>query len=145
MKIINKIINHFTLNGNKETGEKNLIKSIKNLLKISNKNSRDVLKLALVFTIPIFKLHKIKIKRKKKKTIKEIPEFIKNKQARISLAIKFILKNVKQKEKIYIFNNKFTKEILLNAINKGNTIQFKKDVQQNVLTKKRFLIFYRWN
>jgi ribosomal protein S7 len=146
MKILNKLINHITLNGKKETGEKNIIKSIKNLQKSSFKKTSEIVKLALIYSTPIFKIHKIKNKKKKKKNqkIKEIPGFIKDQKARISLAIKFILQNIKKKEKNNIFYEKFTKEILLNATSKSNSIQFKNELQKNVLTKKRYLFFYRW-
>ena len=145
MKIKNKLINHFILNGKKETGEKNLLKSIKELQKNSTKKSNSIFQLALIYSTPIFKLHRIK-KRKKKNTtekFREIPGFIKNKNARTSLAIKFIILNIKKKNES--FYKKFNKEILLNAKNKGVSIEIKNDLQKSVLTKKRYFLYYRWN
>ena len=146
MKIKTKLINHLMGNGKKETGEKNLLKSVKELQKNSFKKFNGILKLALIYSTPIFKLHKIKIKKRKKnrtKKFREIPGFIKNKTARTSLAIKFILINTKKKGTS--FPKKFYKEILLNAKNKGTSIQTKNDLQKNVIAKKHFFIYYRWN
>lgn len=146
MKIKTKLINHLMLNGKKETGEKNLLKSIKELQKNSSKKSNKIFQLALIYSTPVFKLHRIKNKKRRKNQagkFKEIPSFIKNKNARISLAIKFILfTTTKKKEAFY---KKFNKEILLNAKNKGASIQMKNDLQKNVLTKKRYFLYYRWN
>lgn len=146
MKIKNKLLNHITLSGKKETSEKNLLKSLKELQKNSLKKFNNIIQLALIFTIPVFKLHVIKNKkRKKSKTNKnrEIPGFIKNKNSRISLAIKFILQNTKSNNKT--FYKKLYKEILLDAGNKGNSVKIKTDLQKNILTKKHYFRYYRWS
>ena len=148
MKIKNKLVSHLLLNGKKETGEINLLKSIKELQKNSNKKSNEIFQLALIYSTPIFKLHKITNKRKKKKKsakFREIPGFIKNKNIRTSLAIKFILLNTKNKEETLNFSIKFSKEILLNAKNKGSSIKTKNNLQKDVLTKKRYFLYYQWN
>jgi ribosomal protein S7 len=146
MKIKIKLINLLTLSGKKEVGEKNLLKSIKELQKNSNKKYSEILHLALIFSSPIFKLHKIKnkkIKKNRNKKFKEIPGFIKNKHSRISLAIKFILFSIKNKSET--FYKKFNKEILLNATQNGNTIQVKNELQKSILTKKYYFRYYRWS
>jgi len=146
MKIENKLINHLMLSGKKETGEKNLLKSIKELQKNSRKKSNGIFQLAFIYSTPIFKLHRIKNKNRKKNKsnkFREIPGFIKNKEARISLAIKFILFNTKKRGES--FYKKFKKEVLLNAKNKGNSIETKNELQKSVLTKKHFFLYYRWN
>ena len=147
MKIKNKLINHLLLNGKKETGEKNLLKSLKELQKNSNKNSNNIFQLALIHSTPIFKLHKITNKHKKKKSekFKEIPGLVKNKNIRTSLAIKFILINAKKKEGSLNFPKKFNKEILSNAENQGFSIQIKNNLQKDVLKKKRYFLYYKWN
>lgn len=146
MRIKTKLINLLTVNGKKEVGEKNLIKSVKELQKNSAKKYSEVFNLALVYSTPIFKLHKIrnkKIKKNKNKKFKEIPGFIKNKNSRISLAIKFILFSIKNKDET--FYKKFNKEIILNATQNGNTLQFKNDLQKNILAKKHYFRYYRWS
>jgi ribosomal protein S7 len=146
MKIKTKLINLLTLNGKKEVGEKNLLKSIKELQKNSNKKYSEILHLALIYATPIFKLHRIKnkkIKKNRNKKFKEIPGFIKNKNSRISLAIKFILLSIRNKSET--FYKKFNKEILLNAIENGNTLQVKNELQKSILIKKHYFRYYRWS
>lgn len=146
INIQKKLINHLIKNGEKKTSEKILLKSLKTLQKNSLKKSKKILQLALIHSTPIFKLHKISNKKIKKRTkkIREIPAFISNKQSRISLAIKLVLKNIKKKKNLE-FYQELKKEILLNAINKNNTIQTKNELQKHILTKKRYFLFYRWN
>ena len=82
MKIKNKLVNHITLSGKKETSEKNLLKSFKELQKNSFKKLNNIIQLALIYTMPLFKLHVIKNKKRKKskkKKNREIPGFIKSK------------------------------------------------------------------
>ena len=143
IEIINKIINHFMIDGRKKTGEKNLLKSFKELQKSSKKQSKKLIELAIIFSTPIFKVHKITNKNRKKKTIKEIPTIITAKKTRISLAIKFILNTLKNKKSNY-FYTEFNKEILLNVKNEGSAIQIKNEIQKQALLKKHFFSHYRW-
>ena len=143
IEIKNKIINHLMLDGKKKTGEKILLKSFKELQKYSKKQSKKLIKLAVIFSTPIFKVHKITNKKRKKKNVKEIPTIITAKKARISLAIKFILNTLKNKKSNY-FYTEFNKEILLNVKNEGSAIQIKNEVQKQVLLKKHFFSYYRW-
>ena len=143
IEIKNKIINHLMLDGKKKTGEKILLKSFKELQKYSKKQSKKLIKLAIIFSTPIFKVHKITNKKRKKKNVKEIPTIITAKRARISLAIKFILNTLKNKKSNY-FYTEFNKEILLNVKNEGSAIQIKNEVQKQVLLKKHFFSYYRW-
>lgn len=131
------------LDGKKKTGEKILLKSFKELQKYSKKQSKKLIKLAIIFSTPIFKVHKITNKKRKKKNVKEIPTIITAKRARISLAIKFILNTLKNKKSNY-FYTEFNKEILLNVKNEGSAIQIKNEVQKQVLLKKHFFSYYRW-
>ena len=142
--IKNKIINNLIYNGKKNTGEKIILKSLKTLQKDSNKQSKKLLQLSIILTLPILKVHKInnkKLKKKNKKT-KEIPSLITNKSARVSLAIKFILTNM-QKEN-YNFFTKFKQEILVSSQSKSNTNNLKDELQKQALIKKHYLINYRW-
>ncbi len=144
IEIKTKVINHFTKDGKKKISEKILLKSFKELQKNSIKKSIKVLKLALIYSTPIFKLHKIKNKKLKKKTkkVREIPAFILNQKFRTSLAIKFILANIKKKQKLK-FYQKFKEELLLTTYNKSFTIQIKNELQKSILMKKHYF-FYRW-
>ncbi len=147
MKIKTKLINHLTLNGKKETGERNFLESVKELQKNSTKRSSKIFQLALVHSTPIFKLHKIKLKKKKKSKnnrFREIPGFLKNRTSRISLALKFILKNAKKNLEHFNYNQNLSKEILICSKNKGESVRIKSELQKSVLSKKHFFKYYRW-
>lgn len=144
-EIKKKIINHLTVNGEKKTSEKLFLQSFKELQKESAKQSNLLLKISLANSTPIFKLHKIENKkqRKKNRKIKEIPSFLSSHKARISLAIKFILK-VTAKRKANKYYKKLNKEILSNLQNKGDASLLKDDLQKQVLINKRYFQFYKW-
>lgn len=141
----NKIINHLMVNGGKETGEKVLLKSLKEIQKESKKQSQELIKLGIVYATPAFKLHRITNKKQKKrnKKVREIPAFISDKKARISLAIKFIVTNLKKKKSAN-FYEKLKQELLANAQYKGSAIQIKNELQKQVLANKRYFAYYRW-
>jgi len=146
MKIKNKLLNHIMINGEKKTSEKILLKSIKELQRVSNKQSNNLIKLAILNTTPLFKLHKIinsKKQKKKNKKIREIPTFIANKLSRTSLAIKFILSSIDSKKSNNFYTN-LKQEILATAQSKGTAIELKDNLQKQVLLKKRFFTYYRW-
>lgn len=144
LSVKTKLLNHLTKNGEKKTSEKILFKSLKKLQKDSNKPAKDVLKTALVLSTPVFKVHVIENKkqRKKNRKIKKIPYFIVNNNSRISLAIKFIMKSINNKSKpLY---SKLQNEILLTSQQKGDSINFKKELQKQVLINKKYFNFYKW-
>lgn len=145
MEIKNKIINHLMLSGKKETGEKILLKSLKEIQKDSKKQSQELIKLGIIYSTPTFKLHKITNNKQKKrnKKIRVIPAFISDKNARISLGIKFVLASLKKKKS----NNchiKLKNELIANALYKGSAIQTKNELQKQVLVNKHYFSYYRW-
>ena len=73
------------------------------LQKASKKKSTKIIKLALIYSIPIFKLHKIKNRKIKKRSnnVREIPAFISNKHYRASSSLKLIIANVRKKKTNY--------------------------------------------
>jgi ribosomal protein S7 len=144
LEIKSKIISHLLVNGEKKTSENSLLKSFKELQKQSNKSTKKLVQLAIVYSLPIFKLHKMTQKKKRRKQVREIPAFILNEKARISLAIKFIIASVKKKTADH-FHVKLKHEILLNSQNKGDAAVVKNELQKQVLLKKRFFRFYRWH
>lgn len=143
-EIKKKIINHFMKNGKKTTSEKILLNSLKELQKISFKQSEELVKNAIINSLPVFTIHKIENKKqnKKKKKIKEIPFFIVNNKSKISLAIKLIIKSLKKQA---CFFKDFNNEILANNQQKGNSIQLKAELQKKVIYNKRYFRFYRWS
>jgi ribosomal protein S7 len=145
-RIENKIISHLIIDGKKKTSEKILLKSFKNLQKYSKKQSKELIKLAIVFSSPVFTLRKLTNKKKRKKKqqkTQKIPSFITNKKARTSLAIKFIITSTTTKN-LKNFYTKFNQEILLNAQSKESTIQIKNEIQKQIMQNKRYFKNYRW-
>jgi ribosomal protein S7 len=144
LEIKNKIISHLLVHGEKKTSENSLLKSFKELQRHSSKSSKKLVQLAIMYSLPVFKLHKMTQKKKRQKKVREIPAFILNEKARISLAIKFIIASVKKKA-TGSFYVKLKHEILLNSQNKGSAADVKNELQKQVLVKKRFFRFYRWH
>lgn len=140
-----KTINCVMNKGGKKTSEKVILKTIKNLQKNSKKQMKELIQLAIINSIPIFKLHKIENKKQKKRNrkIREVPAFISKQSSRISSSIKFILYSIEKKS-----NKKFYKKLnlklLLTAENKGNAIDLKNSLQKQVILKKHLFNYYRW-
>jgi ribosomal protein S7 len=145
LEIRNKLINHITLNGEKKTSEKILLKSFKTLQKYSTKQTNEILKLAIINSTSTFKLHKISNKKRKKKNrkVREIPSFISKPDFRTSLSLRFILYSM-SKRKSSNFYFKFKEEILLAAKAKSNSVLIKTELQKQILVNKRFFRYYRW-
>jgi ribosomal protein S7 len=146
LKIKTKFANHLMLDGGKKISEKIILKSFKNLQKISKKQINNVMKLSLLYATPIFKLHKISNKKvkKNKKKIRVIPAFIPKIITRISLGIKYILFNINKKKTNKFLFNKLQEEILIIAQNNGAFLEIKKETQQQTLLNKRYFRYYRW-
>jgi ribosomal protein S7 len=143
-KLKEKIINTLMLCGQKKTGEKILIKTIKRLQKSTVKKSKSLLHVSVINATPTFKFNEQIMKRGKRKAVKSIPYFITNDTKRIVLALKTIkLTSSKNKDSIS-FISKFTKEILETSSLKSLSIEHKNDLQKQVLSTKRYLHKFRW-
>lgn len=134
-----KILNQLVINGQKKTCEKNFFKSLKSFQKTIKKDHKNILKLAIVNSAPIIQIKKIK--KKKRKTTKEFPIFLKEKN-RIFFSIKSISINLKQSSNMSMCSQ-LNHEILLNSQNRSETIKKKEVLQSYALTKKKYL-HYRW-
>jgi ribosomal protein S7 len=130
------------LDGGKSTSEKIVLQSFKELQRFSRKQSTKLVQLAIIYSMPTFKIHKHINKSRKKKYAKEIPILVIAKKTRISLAIKFILKNMRH-DKLNCFCARFRAEILFTAQNEGYAVQVKNEVQKQVLLKKHFFFFFK--
>lgn len=144
IRIRSKLVNHLTLNGKKETSENLFLNSIKDIQKNSKKCSSAIFQIAIVYSTPIFKLHKIKLKKRRKKRVLEIPGFFQQTTTRISTALKFIVRNSKKSLKHSSYNNSLSNEILTFSKTKGETQILKKESQKSALANKRFFKYYRW-
>ena len=136
------MLNHLLLNGKKKTSEKILLQSFKELQKFSAKQPKKLLQLAVVCCMSVFKVHKQIRTNRKKKHIREIPTIIVSKKARVSLAIKFILRDLKHKN-LNCFYAKLHTEILSTVRNEGSAIQIKNKIQKQLLIKRHFFFYYR--
>lgn len=142
MQIKDKLVNFLMINGNKKTSEKLLIKSFKKLQRDSQKQSSKLVQLALINSTPILKLHVHKIKKKRKKKIKEIPVFISNINHRTSSAIKLIISN--KNNKTNKFFNELKEEILLASQKKGLGIETKANTQKQIVVLKKKNFSFKW-
>lgn len=144
LKIKNKIINHITIKGKKIKSEKILLKSIKNLQKHLKKNTKKIIQISLILSNPIFKLYKTTKKKNKNKKDKIISMFINKPNARTSLAIKTILNNAKENNKLF-FYNKLSDVIIEIYKHKENSLHIKKETQKKILINKHLFKYYRLN
>ena len=134
-----KIYNHFMLQGNKSTSEKVFLKSFKILQKNMNKDHKNLFKLAITNVAPIIQMKQIK--KKKRKTVKEFP-FVLNQKNRITISIKSIIKTANRKANSKVYK-KFFAELLAIAQNKSEILKIKETNHEQALTKKKY-IFFRW-
>lgn len=130
------------LSGKKSTSEKIVLQSFKELQKFSIKQSTKLVQLAIIYSMPIFKIHKHVNKNRKKKYIKEVPVLVLAKKTRVSLAIKCILQNM-QHDKLNCFSARLCAEILSTAQNEGFAVEVKNEIQKQVLLKKHFFFFFK--
>lgn len=145
IEIKNKLTNHIMINGEKKTSEKILLKSFKELQKKNKKQSKNLFQLAIIYSTPVFKLHKISNKKLKKKKgkIKEIPAFIASTSSRTSLSIKFILESLKKRKTDNFYLN-LKQEVVLASQSKSAAVELKNNLQKQILVNKRLFKFYRW-
>jgi len=143
LNIKHKIFNLLMINGNKETCETTFLKSSKLLQKSIFKDYQELIKIGIVNTSSTVNVKQVKLKKGKKKNIKEYP-FVLDYKNRISLAIKFILETVKKKENkpFYLYTN-IKQEIMANSQNDSNAVKKKDALQKHTLLKKRYA-YYRW-
>ena len=141
-----KLINHVTNHGKKQTSEKNIAKSFKATQKYEKKNHGKVAKLSVLNTIPIFKIIKLTNKKRRKKSIKEIPTFVSNYDSRVSLGLKYLIKTINSatSNKQNTFLNKFKDELLAGSKAENQATTIKQNFQTKALTEKKYFRHYRW-
>jgi len=148
LKTKEKLLNHLMKKGGKETSEKVLLKSVKELQKNTLKKTENIIKSALLNTIPIFKMNTIIKKRKKKrKTIREVPIFLVYNKSRVSEAIKLIIKTSKKiKKNITSYYLKLVVELLDDCKDdvESDAVLIKNNLQEKILAQKKYLRNYRW-
>ena len=138
IKLRDQILNHLIVNGNKQTSEKLILKSLKLSQKNCYKNHKELFKSAIINSSPIVTVKQIKRRRKQ---VTEFP-FVLKKHARISLAVKLILNIISQKSETS-FSEKFNNEIIFASKKNSASIKNKKDIHENAFLRKKYAN-YRW-
>lgn len=139
----NKLLNHILNKGQKHISEKILLKNFKSIQKSQKKSHNEIMKLAIVNVTPTFRIIKLKNKRRRKKSVTEIPAFLSNYTYRTSWGLKYLVKNSTSKTNNNFFN-KLKSEIISNAMYEGITVTFKNELQNKALNKKKYFRHYRW-
>lgn len=140
----NQIVNIIMKNGKKSTVEKILLKFSKSLQKSTIKNFKNLVQLAIINSTPAFKLTEQVMKKGKRKSKKVIPSFIIKDSYRIMTAVKFI-RNVARRDKSPIsFYRRLKNEMLGVSSLKGQSLDQKNQLQNQILLNKRYLAKFRW-
>lgn len=140
-----RIVNILMFDGNKKTGEKILLKSIKLLQKLTSKKHTSLVQTAIMNSTPTFKINHQAVKKGKRKSIKEIPTFIINDSLRTMSSLKFIKTSSSKLQSSTCFYKTFTKEIFLASQLKSNSVEKKTELQKQILINKRYLSKFRWS
>ena len=142
-KIKKKLLKHILKNGKKLVSEKILTKSLKSIQKSQKKPHNEIVKLAVINSTPMFRVIKLKNKRRKKKSTKEIPAFLSTYLYRTSWSLKYLSKTLSSKIDTG-FSNKLKHEILSSAKHESSTITLKNELQTKAFEKKKYFRHYRW-
>ena len=128
----------------KKTGEKILLKSIKNIQRTTSKNSKSVLQLAIINSTPTFKLNEQIVKKGKRKAVKITPSFINKDSLRIMMSLKLLKMSISKSKSSNKFYESLSKELIVSAFLKSQTVGKKNELQKQVLMNKRYLSKFRW-
>jgi ribosomal protein S7 len=140
-----KLWNHVTKSGKKQISERMVAKSFKLSQKYQKKNLNEIIKLSIMSSIPAFKIVKLTNKKRRKKSIREIPTFVSNHESRISWSLKNVIKGIiAQKTKRSTLATELKKEYFLLAQSESKVVTLKDDIQNRSLKEKKYFRFYRW-
>jgi ribosomal protein S7 len=142
-KIKKKLSKHILQNGKKSVSEKLIIKTFKSIQKSQKKSHNKIIKLAILNLTPMFRIIKLKNKKRRKKSVKEIPAFLSHQSFRTSWGLKYLTKSSTSKT-TNNFSNQFINEILLCIKNESFTINLKTELQKKASEKKKYFRHYRW-
>ena len=142
-KLKKKLLNHILQDGRKQISEKILVKSFKSIQKSQKKSHTEIVKLAILNSTPMFRVIRLKNKRRKKSSVKEIPAFLSNYTYRTSWGLKYLVKTSTSKASSGM-SNQLKHEIMSNVIHEGSAVIFKNELQNKALPKKKYFRHYRW-
>lgn len=145
MELRKKLTNHITKSGHKHKSEKVINKSFKAIQKSQKKNHGKITKLSVINTIPTFKIIKLTDKKRRKKSLREIPTLVSSYKSRVSLGLKYLIKTTTGTQtKHFTFFEKFKNELLSGTFSDNNAILSKNSFQVKALDEKKYFRFYRW-
>jgi ribosomal protein S7 len=144
IKLKKKLANHITKNGKKQISEKIVAKTFKRIQKSQKKNYTEIIKLSITNATPTFKIIELTDKKRKKKSIKEVPTFLSNYNFRTSWGIKYLAKTSKLQINQATFLKKMENEFIVTAKFESQTITLKNSFQNKVLQEKKYFRYYRW-
>ena len=130
--------------GRKKTGEKILLKSIKRLQKVTDKNMKTLIQQAIINTTSTFKLNEQVIKKGKRKAMRITPHFILNNSLRLMTSLKSLKTAAAKSQKATCFYKKFANEILASFALKSQAVEKKNEVHKQILMNKKYLSNFRW-
>lgn len=140
--IKDKLVNHIMKNGKKSIVENLMLKSYKEIQKMSSTDTKSVFELALLNTIIAFKIDKTNKKKKKTIIIIEKPRFLKSNNTRFSLALKLILKTLNKKISFFL---SFSDEIFYTSQNGSKSTEKILNIQKHViLLSKKYSDYFHW-
>lgn len=139
-----KLINNITKKGKKQSVEKTLLKSIKQLQKQKKKYIPAIIQLAIVNTTSTFKMINLTNKRRRKKSVKRIPTMLYNNKFRNSLGLKNLVKSAVQITRRKVLHEKISEEFFLVATLESDVVNVKKDQQVEASKEKKYFRYYRW-
>nr|YP_009495559.1 ribosomal protein S7 [Nitzschia sp. (in: diatoms)]AWQ64289.1 ribosomal protein S7 [Nitzschia sp. (in: diatoms)] len=144
LNLKSKIINTLMISGKKSTGEKIVLKFAKQFQKLSNKNFKNMVQLAIINSTPTFKLNEQIVKKGKRKAVKSTPIFITSDSLRIITSLKFIRNSALKNKNSTQFYESLVSEILASANSKSQSVDKKNELQKQILLNKRYLSKFRW-
>ena len=139
------LTNHIVKKGQKHTVEKILTKSLKQTQKSQKKNVTNMVKVSVLSLIPTFKMIQLTNKRRRKKSIQQIPAFLSNNRSRSSWGLKnltnFSTLGVTKTSLLFKLKNQF---LLNTTLSENKEIKLDSNQQEEISKKKKYLKYYRW-
>ena len=136
--------NHLTKNGQKYKIEKIIIKSLKQTQKQQKKNTKNIIKISIMKIIPTFRLIKLTNKRRRKKSIKQIPAYLSSSRFRSSWGLKNLIKKSADEISNTTLDKNLTNKFLLTAKLQNKNIELKTTQQTESSKEKKYFRHYRW-
>ena len=140
------LTNHVAKKGQKYAVEKTLAKSFKQIQKQQKKNVTSIIKISVLKLIPTFRIIQLTNKRRRKKSIQEIPAFLSNDKSRSSWGLKNVITNFSTQEmpKTNLLR-KIKHQFLLNTAQlEDKKTKLISSQQSEISKKKKYFKYYRW-